>query len=459
MAFLATSCIEDGFTYSSSDLLEFSTDTVSFDTLFTELGSPTHQFVIYNRHKKMINISSISIQGNDYGKFYINVDGMKGESFHDVEIRGEDSIYVFVESYIDPTNQNTPLRINDRIEFVTNGVTQSVVLTAWGQDVTRLTRPEYSEDAVLTADRPYVIFDTLHVAEGATLTINEGVTLYFHDKAAMKIDGTLKAMGSQSNPIHFRGDRTDYLFEGANYNIMTAQWGGVHFTTTSTDNELNYVLMRGSTNGLLLEAANADTRALHIFNSMLHNASTTVFTAKNAWVEAEGCEFSDAGGNVVALYGGNYHFAQCTFANNFIFGLTGDAIVNIATEDDEGAALSPTVYIDNSIISGLVSEFNIGDFSGYDVYIRNSMIKSTGSDDDNFLNCTWGGDAKFYVDRQSYIFDYRIGNSSNAIAAGSPSLCPSNAAVDRYGVTRLRDANTIDAGAYTWVYNADEETE
>ena len=144
-----TGCIEDDFTSSSADLLEFSCDTVAFDTVFTELGTPTKQFVIYNRHKKMINISSISLQGNEYGKFYINVDGMKGTEFHNVEIRGEDSIYVFVESLIDPTNQNTPLEVKDCIEFVTNAVTQKVVLTAWGQDVTRLTRPVFSDDATL----------------------------------------------------------------------------------------------------------------------------------------------------------------------------------------------------------------------------------------------------------------------------------------------------------------------
>ena len=76
--FGTTACIEDDFTSSSADLLEFSCDTVAFDTVFTELGTPTKQFVIYNRHKKMINISSISLQGNAHGRFFLNVDGMKG---------------------------------------------------------------------------------------------------------------------------------------------------------------------------------------------------------------------------------------------------------------------------------------------------------------------------------------------------------------------------------------------
>ena len=87
-----TSCIEDDFTTSSSDVLEFSTDTLAFDTVLTEEGTATRRFMVYNRHKKMINISSITLDGgNPQVKFYLNVDGMSGEAFNNVEIRGEDS--------------------------------------------------------------------------------------------------------------------------------------------------------------------------------------------------------------------------------------------------------------------------------------------------------------------------------------------------------------------------------
>ena len=95
---LVSSCIEDGFTTSSSDVLEFSVDTLAFDTILTEEGTPTAKFLVYNRHKKMLNISSIRVKGESEAKFYLNVDGMKGEEFHNVEVRGQDSIYVFVQA-------------------------------------------------------------------------------------------------------------------------------------------------------------------------------------------------------------------------------------------------------------------------------------------------------------------------------------------------------------------------
>ena len=68
---MTTACIEDDFTTSSSDTLTFSCDTLAFDTVFTELGTPTKRFTVYNRHKKMINISSIKMEGTSNGKFFL----------------------------------------------------------------------------------------------------------------------------------------------------------------------------------------------------------------------------------------------------------------------------------------------------------------------------------------------------------------------------------------------------
>ena len=55
---LFTSCIEDGFTTSPSDVLAFNMDTVAFDTVITLQGTATKQMVVYNHSKKQVNISS-----------------------------------------------------------------------------------------------------------------------------------------------------------------------------------------------------------------------------------------------------------------------------------------------------------------------------------------------------------------------------------------------------------------
>lgn len=457
---LNTACIEDGFTNSSSDLLEFSVDTLYFDTIFTEVGTPTKQFVVYNRHDKMINISSIKIAHESSGKFYLNVDGVKGEDLSNVEIRGNDSIYIFVEAYIDQNDANNPIEFNEKLNFVTNGVTQQVTINAWGQDVRRLTAPAITQDTHFTAEKPYVIFDTLRVSKDATLTLDAGATLFFHDKAAMVVDGTLIANGSKDSVINLRGDRLDKVVGGIGYDIMSGQWGGITFTADSYGNEMSYVYMRGSSAGIVADSANIDKRKLHLFNSILHNSSSSVLESRHSWIEAEGCEFSDAAGSVVKLVGGKVNFANCTMANYYLFSVISGSILNLSyINNDESNGINPLMNasFDNCIIYGNSSDINIGDLTGMSVYFRNCLFKSSGTDDDNFLNCVWGGDPKFYTIRNEYLFDYRLHNESDAVGKGNASFCPQNALTDFYGNYRINSEDGIDIGAYVWIKSEEDE--
>ena len=86
---------DENFTTNSSDSLEFSVDTLRFDTVFTELGSATRFFKVYNRNDKPIRISNIRIEGTNAAFFRMNVDGIPSNDQTDVEVRAQDSIYVF----------------------------------------------------------------------------------------------------------------------------------------------------------------------------------------------------------------------------------------------------------------------------------------------------------------------------------------------------------------------------
>ena len=92
--------------------------------------------------------------------------------------------------------KDEPTFIEDRLEFVTNGVNQNVVLTAWGQDVVRIERDTISSNTRLTATKPYLIYDTLFVSPGVTLTLDAGATLLFHDKAVLRCAGRMLANGT-----------------------------------------------------------------------------------------------------------------------------------------------------------------------------------------------------------------------------------------------------------------------
>ena len=456
---MMSSCIEDGFTTLSSDVLAFNKDTVAFDTVITMQGTATKQMVVYNRSKKQINISSIKVAGlSSKGHFHLNVDGIRGDEFKNVEIRGNDSIYIFIEAYIDELEENEPTLLEDSLKFETNGVSQSVLLTAWGQDVIRLSGDTISRNRRLTADKPYLIYDTVFVSERATLTIDPGATLLFHDKAAMRCAGKILANGTAEAPITFRGDRLDRIVGSTSFDIMSGQWGGIIFTPPTMGNVLKHVVMKGSTIGMHC-SANGDTThcALKLVNCVLTNSKTTCLATAACYVQAIGTEISDAAEEVAYFAGGKVMASQCTFANNYLFKVPSFPIVNVFdVEYNNGTLGKIKAYFDNCIIHGLSSEINEGDLDDFDVYLRYCLLKNTGNDDAHFINCVWDADPCFLTVRDDQIFDYRLGNESDAIGKGNPDLCPAEARYDRYGVDR-RANGAIDLGAYAWVFVPDEE--
>ena len=453
-----SSCIEDGFTTSSSDVLAFKKDTVAFDTVITLQGTATKQMVVYNRSKKQINISSIKVAGlATKGHFHLNVDGVRGDSFQNVEIRGNDSIFIFIEAYLDEMESNEPTLLEDRLEFVTNGMTQHVWLTAWGQDVVRINGDTINRSMRLTADKPYLIYDTLFVSDKATLTIDEGATLLFHDKAAIRCAGRMLANGTAEAPVTFRGDRLDRVVGTTSFDIMSGQWGGVIFTPPTMGNVLKHVIMKGSTIGMHCTAMSDTTHcALKLVNCVLTNSASTCLATATCYVQLIGTEISDAAEEVVYFAGGKIQASQCTFANYYLFKVPSFPIVNVFdVEYSDGSIGKIRADFNNCILAGLSSDINEGDLNNFNVYLRYCLLKSHGNNDDHFINCVWDGDPVFLTVRDDHYFDYRLGNDSQAIGQGNPDLCPSEARYDRYGNDRLV-RGAIDLGAYVWVPSSDE---
>ncbi len=454
-----TSCIEDGFTTSPSDVLAFNRDTVAFDTVITLQGTATKQMVVYNHSKKQINISSIKVAGNaTKGHFHLNVDGIRGDEFHNVEIRGNDSIYIFIEAYLDEMESDEPTLLEDLLLFETNGQTQKVLLSAWGQDVIRLSGDTISRNTRFTGNKPYLIYDTVYVSPGVTLTLDAGTTLLFHDKGAMRCAGRMLANGTAEEPVTFRGDRLDRIVGETSFDIMSGQWGGIIFTPPTMGNVLKHVVMKGSSIGMHCSAYGDTVNcALKLINCVLTNSSSTCLATAACYVQAIGTEFSDAAEEVVYFAGGKVKASQCTFANNYLFTVPELPIVNIFdVEFSDGTIGKIKAYFDNCIIHGLSPELNEGKLDNFDVYMRYCLFKSNGEDDAHFINCVWEGDPMFLTVRDDHLFDYRLGNESDAIGKGNPALCPAEARYDRYGNDRLA-GGAVDLGAYVWTYVPEED--
>ena len=69
------SCKKDKLITDSGAKISFSNDTLTFDTVFVNLGSTTQFFTIRNQNKQPINISKIKLAGGDGSNFRINVNG------------------------------------------------------------------------------------------------------------------------------------------------------------------------------------------------------------------------------------------------------------------------------------------------------------------------------------------------------------------------------------------------
>lgn len=461
-----TSCIEDGFTTSPADQPVFSTDTVDLGDLFTLGASPTARFTVYNRHDKGITLQSVRFTDNPDGIFRLNVDGMSGRDFSGVDIRANDSIFVFVEATLPENGRDLPVECFAHLEFMVNGVSSTVVVRANGQDVTRL-KGDYriASDATLSATKPYQVYDSIVVEKGARLTIPAGARLYFHDKARMVVHGTLDVAGSADAPVQMTGDRTGFVAADIPYEVMSGQWEGIHFTETSSDNRIEHASIRNTRYGLLVDNVpyTPDTPSLRLINSVVRNSQGFILETANSSVEAIGCELADASSGLVYLYGGTHRFNHCTLANYYLFSAAGPAVNLDHTgaggaddPDKENPLLSAEfanciLYGNGSEVAHYIPQPNDGmkvdsDIEGVDIIFRRCLFKANGEDDAQFVNSIWGEDPLFYTERENYIFDYRLRPESPALHTADPMLTlPEAAATDLYGTPRT---STPSVGAY-----------
>lgn len=305
------SCEEEQFYTKSDAVLKFSTDTVLFDTVFSTIGSSTQRLIVKNPYSKNIKISTIQLAGGESSPYKINIDGHSGYKLSNIELRPKDSIYIFIEVNIDPTNDNLPIVVKDSIQFYTNDNYQDVKLVSWGQDV-HIIRNSIIETETWINDKPYLIYNYLFVDTNSILRIEPGVRLHFHNKSRMYIAGTLISTGTYDNPVTFSGDRLEDLYQD-----IPGQWDGIWFLPGSKDNELHFTEIRNAIIGIQVDTlASLDNPTLLLANCKIENMTSTGLYAQGSTVEAYNTLIANCGQFAVALMiGGSYEFNHCTFAN------------------------------------------------------------------------------------------------------------------------------------------------
>ncbi len=362
------SCDEDEeFTSSINSVLTFSCDTVKFDTVFVGIGSSTQRFKVYNENGKGLRIPHIRLASGGESGFRVNVNGEFGTSFSDVEIYHDDSMYVFVEVTAKPQATDDPTEMKDSLLFMLeSGKEQKVLLTAFGQNATTLRALVVEEDMTLSNVRPYLVYDSLVVAEGKTLILPEGTTLCFRSNVSMVVHGTVVCQGTYERPVMFRGMRTDRIFSNLPYDRMDAQWGGIRISHGSMGNVFDCVdihagnygidcerlLEKSVFNGNQIDALDLSVKKIVMRNSSVHNVKSDALKM-NYWNgDFLNCEFSNAGGNCVTLVGGDTRFVHCTLAQFYPWSMFhGSALSFCNVMNDTIYPLTNAVF-ENCFITG-----------------------------------------------------------------------------------------------------------
>ncbi len=391
--FIFCSCYKDEIDTSPDLNLKFSVDTLRFDTVFTTLGSATRTFKVYNPSAKTIKLSKVYLEKGSQSLFNINVDGISSRSVTDVEIPGNDSIYIAAEVTINPNVSDNPYIVNENLMLELNGKTSKIILEAWGQNANYLPNKwakgqvnVYTGDIIWNDKKPYVIYGVIGFQDGS-LTIEKGTKVYVHggiSKDANKQfynDGlivisrnaSLNVNGTIDEPVTFASDRLE-----AEFKEEPGQWAGIRVATNSNGANFKYARIKNSIVGVRVDSM--ATASLQ-FCTIANTSSSGVLGVHASNINIENSLIYNCNQNAVQIeYGGNVSITHCTLAS--------------VNSDNGALRLANTLCFDSPLCNDFV-------FNRLNAIVRNCIIYGRRSDELNFFDRV--GNGNFNVSFQNTV--------------------------------------------------------
>jgi len=482
------SCRKDFSTSQSFGDLKFSKDTVFLDTVFSNIGSATYNLKVYNNSSKNITIPSIQLENGSTSNYRLNVDGIPGNTFENIDILANDSLYVFIETTIDFTSVSNPL-YTDKILFDNGNNQQEVDLITLVQDATfifperdpftlaidnlnldgSLTNIQgrflLDEELIFTNEKPYVIYGYAAVPANKTLTVQAGARIYFHHNSGLIVDreATLNVTGTLDEQVLFEGDRLTHQFEN-----VPGQWGTIWMRAGSIENSIAHTRIKNGTVGILVDSLGTpNTPTLTITDSQLYNHSGYGILGRATAITGKNVVIGNAGqAGLACTYGGNYEFTHCTFANYWTQSLrtlpnvlvnnhytyytaTGEEVTSI--NDLQAANFTNCILEGNNSIEFVLDKV---DGTVFNYTVQNCMVQfndSNGSYTDNaemdfedtahYQNILLNGYPHF---KAPYSQEFIIGQDSDAINQANSSA----AALLPFDILGVSRTSSPDIGAY-----------
>lgn len=451
--------------------LEFSTDTLTFDTVFTNLGNATRRFKVYNPHSQPIRIKEIYLAGGQASDYNINIDGFAGTRMEEVEIPAKDSIYIFATVFIDPNNGDAIRQ--DSVVFETEGGGQQrVILHAYGWNATYVGRIGFltrfvNQNVTLSNMRPNIFMGVIAIDSSSCLEIPAGTEIYmFGGPSTRPGDRALIYIGHNScirsnvggdlnNPVIFKTHRLE-----EDYQLITFHHSGIYLSTTSRDNIIEGTIIRNAVDGIFVDSASINgSPKLRLSNSKIFNVDRSCVLSRGGHIEMTNTILANSNQyNFIGLRGGTYNFRHCTFAN-YAAGLVRRSEPIFSYRDYEiqvinGVQTAVTdrgdAYFTNCIIYGNRSEeieidYAQGPSANFNYAFTNCLVK-VDTVSQNLFSCITNRDPLF-VDPFEY--DYRIDTTdSPANNAGTPNTIGGLGGPLRDAIGRTREASQPAIGAY-----------
>lgn len=354
---LFSQCRKELISVDPTDKLEFSVDTLRFDTVFTALGSSTQLLKIKNPNRADIFIERAYLSGNSAEQFALNIDGVSGKLIEGIRVRGQDSVYVFAEVTINPNAEDLPFLLQDSLVIEYNENVDFALLEAYGQNANYIFPKTDLCDAVWTKEKPYFLIGNVFVDTLCSLTIMPGTNIHCFTGANLIVAGELQIQGSAEERVNFEGHRLEDYF-----NDLPGQWGNIILLRTAQPSTIQYATISEATTGIVLGSSLdtviqnftlANAPSLEVYQTVVRNTSSYgVFSfLSNIYLENT-LVYGNGEQSLAILFGGACTIEHSSFLG---YGQFQNSNGNISSQQD------PVLLITDFVEDLITDEFILRD--------------------------------------------------------------------------------------------------
>ncbi len=433
---LFVACEKDFMGFDEEPVLDFSCDTIAFDTVFTQMGTTTQQFRVYNRGNRNVQIDQITLEQGYSSRFRLNVDGDTNMVACNLTLAPGDSMFVFVRANIAPNNASEPFLIEDAVLIRIGDGWRRLPMTAYGRnavyhvptDTLHYANGDYPIDiygnpyaySVIDCDNwrhdlPHVILGYAVIDSRNTLHLQAGDELYFCEDAVLWVydSATLDVRGSAENPVLFTSVRHD----GWN-DYLPGQWGHIWMMQGSWNNYIDHAVIENGFMGIEVDSCANGSPTLTVSNTRIHNQTLAGLLMQTAYVMGDNLLVTNCGTvTVVMQYGGLYAFSNSTFADYWTYTSRNNPSVFITNTREYAGALYVwplQATLTDCIVYGNreTGELYLGIDSSVavDVAFNHCLVRGGEWDEDPKFIDPAGGDYHLSADSPAQDIGYRYPN-------------------------------------------------